>query len=285
MNNIIWLASYPKSGNTWFRMFISHLIHEKEEDVTINNLKTDGIFSSRVLFDGLTGIEASDLTFDEIDRLRPQAYNYLAQNLHKNLYIKVHDAYTYLEDNTPLLGTVNARAIYIIRNPLDVAVSFSNHNSQSIDQTIAIMNDSNYAFCQRKTGLKNQLRQNLLTWNEHVKSWENASEIAVHFIRYEDMKLDPLNAFKKAVGFMALDMGETQIEKAIVKSDFSVLKEQEENEGFREKPSHTNSFFRKGQVGDWRNHLTNEQAAKIIVDHQEIMKKYGYLDSNNQLVY
>lgn len=285
MNNIIWLASYPKSGNTWFRTFISNLIHEKEEDVTINNLKTDGIFSSRVLFDGLTGIEASDLTFNEIDRLRPQAYNYLAQNLQKNLYIKVHDAYTYLEDNTPLLGTVNARAIYIIRNPLDVAVSFSNHLSQTLNKAIELMGNPGYAFCKSNTGLKNQLRQNLLSWSGHAESWVSATEIEVLVIRYEDMKFDSLNTFKSAVEFIGLDFGNSEIEVAIAKSDFYVLKKQEEKDGFKEKPSHTNSFFRKGQVGDWRNHLTNEQADKIIVDHQETMKKYGYLDDNNQPVY
>ena len=165
MGEIIWLASYPKSGNTWFRAFISNLLNEKETN--INNMKTHGIFSSRPLFDQIAGVESSDLTFDEIDKLRPAVYNHMAQGLKKNSYIKVHDGYTYLEDGAPLLGTVKARAVYIIRNPLDVAVSFANHLSLDLDKTIEIMGDADYAFCDNTKLLENQLRQKLLTWRGH----------------------------------------------------------------------------------------------------------------------
>ncbi len=99
-------------------------------------MKTDGIFSSRPLLDAVTGVESSNLSADEIDRLRPRLYNHLASTSERPLFIKVHDAYTYLEDGTPLLGTVNAKAIYILRNPLDVAVSFANHVSESFAQIV-----------------------------------------------------------------------------------------------------------------------------------------------------
>lgn len=285
MPNIIFFASYPKSGNTWFRTFISNLINEKDENVNINKLKTDGIYSSRQILDSVTGIESTDLSPDEADKRRPKVYNYLAKNLHKNLYIKAHDAFTYLEDGTPLIATVNTKAIYIIRNPLDVAVSFANHISKDLDKTIKIMSNKDLCFCQNENNASPQLRQKLLSWSLHVESWAQAKEMDVHFVRYEDMKLDPLNTFKKAVAFIGLDFTNEQIQKAILKSDFDVLKEQEQKNGFKERLSPSNSFFRKGEVGDWRNHLSVEQVMKIIGDHQETMKQYGYLDNENNPIY
>jgi aryl sulfotransferase len=285
MSGIIWLASYPKSGNTWFRTFISHLLNEKSEEVSINHLKTDGIFSSRMIIDNITGVEASNLTAAEIDRLRPRVYHHLARTAERKLFIKVHDAYTYLEDGTPLLGTENAKAIYIMRNPLDVAVSFANHASKELDQMIKDMGNESFAFCDNQNRLANQLRQKLLTWSGHVESWAQAREIPVHLVKYEDMKLNPVPTFTAAVRFMGLDCSEEQIEKAIQMSDFKKLKAKEEAEGFKERPYKTAAFFRKGEVGDWRNHLTEAQRDKLIADHGEVMRKYGYLNEDGELVY
>ncbi|HJX72016.1 MAG TPA: hypothetical protein VJ346_08695, partial [Bacteroidales bacterium] len=68
---IVWLASYPKSGNTWFRIFLTNLLNHTNEPVDINNLYPSTIASSRSLFDEATGLESSDLTLDEIELLRP----------------------------------------------------------------------------------------------------------------------------------------------------------------------------------------------------------------------
>lgn len=285
MSGIVWLASYPKSGNTWFRTFISNLLNEKEEEVSINHLKTDGIFSSRQILDRITGMESSNLTFDEIDRLRPLAYNYLAQTVNKNLFIKVHDAYTYLPDGSPLLGTVKAKAIYILRNPLDVAVSFANHVSKDFDHIIKVMGDESYAFCKNEDSLPNQLRQRLLTWSSHVESWTQAKKLPVHLVRYEDMKLEPVATFTKAVRFIGIDCSEEQIEQAIKLSDFEKLKSEEQLQGFKEKPYKTAAFFRAGQVGDWRNHLTDKQVEQLLVDHRVTMRKFGYMDDAGNALY
>jgi aryl sulfotransferase len=285
MSGIIWLASYPKSGNTWFRTFISNLLNENDVEISINQLKTDGIFSSRPIFDNMTGFEASNLTIEEIDRLRPKIYNYLARNATRPLFIKVHDAYTYLEDGTPLMGTENAKAVYILRNPLDVAVSFANHASKDLDQIIKNMAENSFAFCGNQNKLANQLRQQLLTWSAHVESWAQTTEIPVHLVRYEDMKLDPIPTFTKAVRFMGLDVDEEQIRTAIELSDFKKLKAEEDARGFREKPTGTKSFFRKGEVGDWRNHLNEDQSERIIANHQAVMRKFGYLDEDGKPVY
>jgi len=284
MGDIIWLASYPKSGNTWFRAFLSHLLQEENEEISINKMKTDGIFSSRAIFDDITGIESSDLTADEIDARRPLVYNHLAQMANRQLFVKVHDAYTYVEDGKPLLSTVNSKAIYIIRNPLDVAVSFANHSSKNFNQIITYMGDETFSFCDNKNRLPKQLRQKLLSWHSHVESWTNASELPVHMMRYEDMQADPVKTFTEAVRFIGIDCSEEQIKKAISASDFNKLKAEEEESGFKERISKTTVFFRTGKAGDWRNHLNKEQRDAIITDHGAAMRKFGYLDSMGNLV-
>ncbi|MCP5028332.1 MAG: sulfotransferase domain-containing protein, partial [Actinomycetia bacterium] len=79
MKPIVWLASYPKSGNTWFRTFLANLLRDDEDPVDINELRTGSIASARNPFDIHTGLEASDLTQDEIDLLRPGVYRRMAE--------------------------------------------------------------------------------------------------------------------------------------------------------------------------------------------------------------
>ena len=285
MNGIVWLASYPKSGNTWFRAFISSLLNEADEDISINRMKTDGIFSSRALLDALAGIEVSNLTPDEADIIRPKAYNHLAQSSEKQLFIKVHDAYTYLPDGSPLLGTESAKAVYILRNPLDVTVSYANHMSVDIDTAITKMSQPEHTLCKNVFGLQSQLRQKLLTWSGHVESWAGAKELPVHFIRYEDMKHNPLEAFTAAVRFIGLEHSQEQIANAIEQSSFDKLKAEEDSKGFKERPVHTASFFRAGNTGDWRSHLTDELRDRVIDSHKAVMLQYGYLDNDGNPVY
>ncbi len=72
---IVWLASYPKSGNTWMRAFLSNYLADGDKPVDINSLDTGGpIASARTIFDEAVGVEASDLTQDEIERYRPRVY-------------------------------------------------------------------------------------------------------------------------------------------------------------------------------------------------------------------
>jgi len=97
-SGIIWLASYPKSGNIWLWIFLTNLRRDGEEPVNINELDGGPIASARALFDEATGIESSDLTPEEIDRLRPGVYEQLATGANETLFLKVHDAYTYTTD-------------------------------------------------------------------------------------------------------------------------------------------------------------------------------------------
>ncbi len=157
-----------------------------------------------------------------------------------------------------------------------MAVSFAHHLHTGIDKTIAIMNNPDYAFCDRRDRLANQLRQRLLTWSGHVKSWVDESGLPVLVIRYEDMLEQPEITFTKAVDFIGLQHSQDEIKAALELCNFSRLQKQEEEKGFSEKNARSPSFFRKGKVGDWRNVLNPEQIERILAAHGEIMEKYDY---------
>ncbi len=281
--NVIWLASYPKSGNTWFRVFLTNLFSESNEPAHINDLKETSISSSRKIFDEYTGLTSSELTFEEIDNLRPDVYRMQSKESDELLFKKVHDQYYCLANGQALFPSdISKGVIYFIRNPLDVLVSFAFHSSKTVENMMKSFNNHDFAFCKTPDKLQNQLRQIIGSWSDHVKSWTGQTEIPVHVMRYEDMIHHTHETFSKAVRFLEINKTNKEINEAIQKSDFSVLSKQEQESGFKEKMIKSTSFFRKGKIGDWRNHLNDEMMKEIIEKHQEVMVSFGYLDKNNR---
>lgn len=284
MSGIIWLASYPKSGNTWFRIFLTNLLRNGDVPASINELENTPIASARGIFDDNVGIEASDLTAGEIDQLRPELYCHLAQAAEEPLFMKIHDAYTLLPDNRPLIpAEATTGAIYFIRNPLDVAVSNSHHNGTGYDAAIARMADDDAIISFKPSRLHDQLRQKLHSWSSHVLSWTDSAPFPVCLLRYEDMKDKPMETFTRAVRFSGLDHSEAEIEKALRFSSFDILQQQEETADFRERSAAARRFFRKGESGSWRQELTGTQAAQIVADHVAVMRRFGYLDDRGSI--
>ncbi len=185
MNGIYWLPSYPKSGNTWFRIFLNNLLSNKDEPADINNMDVNTpIASARGLFDEWVGYDSSDLTMDEIDNLRPDLYRLYASEGNQVKYSKIHDAYAELEDGRKLIPKdVSLGAIYIIRNPLDVAVSFANHSSINFEKSVSRLCKKDFASCQTANIMSLQLRQKLLSWSGHVESWTAQTDTKIHVMR------------------------------------------------------------------------------------------------------
>ncbi len=284
MSGIYWLASYPKSGNTWFRAFMRNLLANSDHPVSINELNTGSIASSRGWIDEVLGFDSAELTHHEIDQLRPQIYDWSLQTDEIGHH-KIHDAYTYTQDNRPLFGgAAILGALYLLRNPLDVAPSYANHNHSSIDATIKNMGDRNHGLATSRKKLNYQIRQKLPTWSEHVLSWVDNPDITVEIIRYEDMLARPEETFTRAARFLQLPDDPEQIARAIRFSDFKELSSQEKKNTFKEKPPKTDFFFRQGKSGDWRDKLTAPQIEQIIADHGEVMQRFGYLDASGRLI-
>jgi aryl sulfotransferase len=274
---LIWLASYPKSGNTWLRVFLANLRRNGEGPVDINRL--DGLIASdREMFDDATGVESSDLTPEEIERLRPRVYEHLAAVAEETLFVKIHDAYTYIPpDDCPLVPPrATLGAIYLIRNPLDVAVSFAHHSNTDIDTIIDWMGNEEFVFFSSPSYLLHQISQRCLSWSGHVLSWMEAP-IRVLVLRYEDLKLKSLETFSQAAQFAGLPCEPKRVRQAMDYSDLKELQRQEQNQGFRERPTKAKRFFREGTCGGWRQELTLKQVSRLIQDHQAVMKQFGYL--------
>lgn len=280
---IFWLASYPKSGNTWARAFLSSLMaltsetDDEQKNLDINELATGAIGSSREWVQDALGFEIGELSHAEIDHLRPAAYQWIADNEELGFH-KLHDAYVYLDNGKPLIPSTATRgAVYIVRNPMDVAVSLSNHSGIKIQAAVDQVCDSNMAFCQSSKAQPSQLRQRLMSWGEHVESWLSA-DIPKFVCRYEDMQLDTKKMFADIANFLEIEATDKKIEAAIQASSFENLKGQEDEQGFAEKIPGVKNFFRKGVVGDWCDQLSEQQIAQIIDANKASMQMMGYLD-------
>lgn len=276
--NIVWITSYPKSGNTWFRIFIQNLLTESVSPVDINNITHSPIATNRNLFDDLLGISSSDLTFDEIDELRPFAYEqYASENRNLN-FLKVHDIWSTNTQDIPIFPAhITKVVLYIIRNPLDVTVSLANHNNIDLGEAVKLINDSTKSYCANTSKLDIQLRHKISNWSEHVNSWTEKSGLPVNIIRYEDMHENPFCTFKNVIEKLGLEYTDNQIETAIHHSTFEILQSQEKSIGFKERPQNTSSFFKTGKINSWKEHLTQQMVNDITIQHQKTMYKFGYL--------
>lgn len=276
--NMVWLASYPKSGNTWFRIFLSNLFSDSPLAVHINDLTETTISSNRSIIDSYLGMHSSELTAEEIDKLRPQVFKRFSNEKGETAYVKTHEAWTLNSLGIPIFPKeITKGVLYIIRNPLDLAISYAFHNNESIDGTISILNNEFSKLCEQKLKLNIQTQQLLSSWSNHVSSWIDDSKLPVHVIRYEDMLEHPLNAFKRAADFLHLKYEESEIKKAINKSSFDTLKDMETSEGFKERGIHSEAFFRKGKSNEWESGLSKNQIDEIVKHHGKIMKRFGYL--------
>lgn len=287
MKRFVWLASYPKSGNTWFRIFLENLLLDSEHPADINRLR-HGFFGAilREVLEDACGIDLTLLTPVEIERLRREFYTTLANESDKTHYAKVHDSYGYTVDHQPIFPPeITHAAVYLIRNPLDVCISFSFHNGHSdFDHTIDEMANPNFGFCYDTKRPIRQLPQRLQSWISHVKSWINAGGFPVLALRYEDMQREPLRSFTQAAKFLGLNSDTASIERALRHSSFAELQHQEQAQCFRERPPHTSVFFRSGKIDSWREYLSSQQVSQIISDHTEVMQHFGYLNAQGQIV-
>lgn len=284
MKNIVWLASYPKSGNTWFRMFLANYEMNSKAPVSLDKIERTPIASSSVDFEDEIGLNPFELYPDEVDVYRPDMYRILSNKIEKdeeNRYSKVHDAYTLNCYEEPIIPEdVSKCAVYFVRNPLDVCVSYANHGAKKVEKTFNFLFNDNACI---GGGANGQLRQKLLSWKNHVLSWTRQSVIPVHLVRYEDMLLKPVETFGGIVRFLEMEYDEERLIRSIHNSDFKQLQEMEKENGFKERMQKSQQFFWKGRIGNYHDFLSEEQVRKIVEYNYETMKEFGYLDSKGNL--
>jgi aryl sulfotransferase len=278
MKGVLWLASYPKSGNTWLRAFLANLRSDSNEPVDINELATSQ-FAARELLDRAIGWKTADLSAGDFDALRFPAQEVLAQEA-PEIPVKTHEAFTDERDGKPLFSLSATRgAIYVVRDPLDVAVSLAHHRGASLDETIAFMNDPQATVDSAPNGAR--IAQFLGDWSAHVRSWSDATGLSVCVLRYEDLLAAPKETFGRAALAAGIEAAPDRIDRAIAHSSFEQLQRQESEKGFIE-AARNRIFFRGGRRGGWRGKLSARQVSAIIERHKDMMRRFDYLDANDR---
>jgi aryl sulfotransferase len=282
MSRTVWLASYPKSGNTWFRLLLANLGRGTPVDINAIPLRT-GMASARASFDAETLLPSGLLTQDECDRLRPRVYAALAAHENADFgdvrFVKTHDAWTCGDRGEPLLGGRNAAdaAILIVRDPRAVAPSLASHLDVPLAHAIDFLADAASSFCADCDRQLPQLRQQLRGWSEFNRSWLEQRDLPVHLVRYETLAAEPVQALAGALAFVGIVTDTADCARAAHFADFSELRRQERAHGFREAPrSHAATFFRDGTTDGWRRTLSPAQVSRIESDHKAMMRRLGY---------
>ncbi|MBF0371818.1 MAG: sulfotransferase domain-containing protein [Alphaproteobacteria bacterium] len=276
MSGFHWLASYPKSGNTWLRLALWALRHGRPGGIgdVVGWIPVSG---GRTAFDAMLDIESSDLEWAEVELLRPRFYEAMARQATEPMLRKVHEAWLRTPAGEPLFPpAVTLGAIYMVRDPRDVAVALSFHLDLSLDETIAFMADPAAGLFSKTTRLYRQFACPLLTWSLHVESWLDTPDVRVLAVRYEDMVADLPAELGRVARFLGWSAEPEAVAAAIEGSRFDRLRSEEERMGFYEKPPGMERFFRRGEAGGWRDTLTPAQAARIERDHGAVMSRLGY---------
>ena len=285
---IIWLASYPKSGNTWLRFFIISLLLGKQTDLNLNHLRAIMNYPHSTHFDDLV---SNLFNLDEISK------NWIASQKKINSdnrlrFFKTHNmlgkykGYPFTDDQNKL-GT-----IYLVRDPRNVITSVKNHYSlSSYDeaQKFIFKDDQILALSDRQKALYINskifpLTQFVGSWKTHYLSWKNMKKNYI-LVRYEDLYENSKSQFTKIAdfigGLLKVKFTEAQIENAINLSSFERLENMEKENGFTEstidKDGNRNKFFFLGPKNDWRKILDKSISSEIEKKFEKEMKELKYI--------
>jgi len=282
---IIWIASYPKSGNTWVRSLLSTYLYSEDGNFNFNLLRKILKFPSKKY------LEYFIKDFSDIKKV--SEYWIAAQeriNLHnenKSIFLKTHSALCTLEKN-PFTNKKNTQAvIYIVRDPRNVITSVGNHYSMNIKESYNFVTDKNRIITQDKWGGDNfGISEVLGSWSDHYKSWKNMNFAPILNIKYEDLINDTKKSLIEIINFLQkfteIKIDNKKISKTVESCNFENLRKMEKNEGFfeaaySEKINKKVNFFHLGKKNNWKNLLDQEMEKKIREEFHNEMKELKYI--------
>ena len=277
MGDIVWLASYPKSGNTWMRAFLHNLFCNEARPVDVNRMQGE-IFQSDGALMWFQMVDKRPIEAwkpEDVAAMRPKVCQLIARGQTGSIFCKTHNALMTVHGHPTINLGVTSGGIYVVRNPLDVAASSADFMGTGLDQTIELMGTD----CLE---MPHDLERNNVSilagsWSQHVASWTGREDERLHVVRYEDMIGTPSVAFGGVARFLGLKPSRQRLLRAIRNSSFGVLQGQEKAGGFKERSDHQRRFFRRGKAGGWKDELSESQVGQICEDHGEQMKRFGYL--------
>ena len=279
---IIWLSSYPKSGNTWLRSLLASYYFSKEGDFNFNLLKNIDQFPSYDYFKNYdkTFINPTDTAEFWIEEQKKINSN------NKVKFFKTHNALCKINNYSFTDSKNTLAAIYIIRDPRNVITSLANHYEIDADQAFEFMTTEQKAITQKKENSYVGFVA-LFSWIFHQESWTNNKLFPTLVIRYEDLQNETFLTLKKVINFIEKQIrsknsfNRDKAKKSIQSCDFERLKKLEINEGFNESPisKKDNSrinFFKLGKDNDYKKLLTEELISKMNLKFKNEIKKFNY---------
>ncbi|SMF09193.1 Sulfotransferase domain-containing protein [Tistlia consotensis] len=279
---LVWLASYPKSGNTWLRLFLANYLLDRSEPFPINQIHKltfgDMIAEPYVK---LTGRPAGALDLATIHRLKPRVHRLLSTQGPDLILIKTHSA-LYVEDGIPSITVPATRAtVYLVRNPFDVADSVAHHYGLSLDNAVS-------SLCSPGSELqgdgKRTIGQKIGAWGSHAIRWAEAAPLKPLVLRYEDMLRAPAESFAKVIRHLGVTHDAERIERAVGFASFDEARRQEDQYRFLERSPQAEKFFRVGRIGKGFETLDAAQRQRLIEANREAMRRFGYLDADDRPV-
>ena len=281
MKKIFWIASYPKSGNTWIRSIIASLFFTDEGKFNFSHLKYIPYFDKKKNYEFIKEINLED--YNNLNQIiNISKYWYEAQKLIKiqngNFgFFKTHYANVTIGNKYHYANKdVTHGVILIIRDPRDVAVSFAKHLNYSIEKTTKILVNNKAVI----KGNDDTFPMMHLNWENFYLSWMSLN-IPILTIKYEDMIGDIHASLVKIINFfhenfnIKINNKEIKIKNIIESTSFESMQKMEKNDGFNE--ATYGSFFRKGKAQQWKSILTKDQIKIIENEFKNLMYEFGYL--------
>ena len=275
--NIVWIASYPKSGNTWIRSILSSLFYTDDGNFNFNILKKINTFDRPFYFNEITkNIKVSTYNLTTLAKLRIDAQKIFNK---KNTlrFFKTHAANIKIDGFDYTNQDTTRCVIYIVRDPRDVVLSYSKFSGLKIDDVIKIIKDEKFTVKNKES----QYFTHWSRWDYHVSSWLIPSYPKI-VIKYEDMIDKPMQTitqliiFLKSVGVKG-DFTDQKITNTVKSTNFTNLNKMETELGFEESIYGT-KFFNIGKKNQWKKNLSTLHAKDIEKSFAETMKKFGYLN-------
>jgi len=294
MKKCFWLSSYPKSGNTWLRLIICGLYFTDKGIIeNFDILKKIPKFDTLDNYQFIKKISNKDYQtifsnneFDEAMFLNYFKYCIEAQKkiniINGNFgFFKTHNARVKINDNFYTDENTTAGFIYLSRDPRDIIVSYSDYLNLNYDETIDFIINGQLRSYSKKQIL--EIPEILLSWENHYNSWKKFTNVPNIFIKFEDLKTDIEKEIIKIINFFKdkfninLENQNLKIKNIIETTNFNELKKKEKLNGFNENAENKGSFFfRKGEINQWQNKLSDKQKNIVLKKFKNELKQLKY---------
>ncbi|MGC6329674.1 sulfotransferase domain-containing protein [Rhizorhabdus sp. FW153] len=266
-----WLASYPKSGNTWVRIALACLVNGgRLPDLS----RAAGLCPNSAALgwmEDMLDLPLGHMTPTEQSLMRTEACRLYAETTPGPAFLKVHDAYS-----ASLFAPVScAGTVLIVRDPRDVAPSWADHMGVELDDAIKAMGGAHFAMGLAGMHQSSHSLQRLESWSANVQSWLDAPGAKL-LLRYEDMLAEPAASLTALARFTGLPVNAALVEDAVTATSFQSLRAAEAQQGFRERVRDQKKFFRQGRSGAWKQSLSPMQIDRLWSDHHKMMARLGY---------